>query len=157
MCVPGRPSTTTCITRSHMGLTHRHQLVPPLFDCRSLSNDINYLGGQQASHLRDARVPLARPVALPPELAQLQHLRELAVVVNGYMEAIPPEWAQPGAFPSLTRCVAAGRLQQNFGLQIACTHSLGCCPLLPLCRCEFALHPALPPQVVFGSPWVYGA
>lgn len=47
--------------------------------------------------------PLARPLALLPELAQLQHLQDLQLVIYGFAEEVPEEWGRADAFPRLER------------------------------------------------------
>lgn len=45
--------------------------------------------------------PLPNATTLLPELAQLQHLIRMDLDVAAPVAALPPEWAQPGAFPRL--------------------------------------------------------
>lgn len=92
---------------------------------RHLLNDVNFLGGYEASLQGNVTTPLARPLALPPELAQLQHLQELHLVIYGYAEEIPEAWGRSGAFPQLQRSVAASRSDGGWLWSCTCSQVWG--------------------------------
>ena len=46
-------------------------------------------------------MPLSNATTLLPEAAQLQFLTRMELEIDAAVVGLPPEWGQPGAFPSL--------------------------------------------------------